>query len=79
MSSEKTPTRNNEKKPPLNDYARYSALSFQMLAIILLGVFGGRWLDRYFELEKPVLTAVLSIVCVVLAVIYAVKVVLREN
>ena len=44
-----------------------------MTAIILLGVFGGKKLDNWLELKKPVFTAVLSLLAVILAIYYAIK------
>ncbi len=54
-------------------YARYSSLAFQMLFIILAGVFGGREIDRVIAWKFPVFTVVLSILSVFLAIYFAVK------
>ena len=64
-----------EEKPKkqLNNYAKYSSLAFQMVAIILAGVFGGIKLDELVALEFPLFTVVLSLVAVVLSMYYAVK------
>lgn len=61
----------------LNDYAKYSALAFQMIAIMLAGTFGGIKIDRWLELEFPVFTVILSVLSVVLAIYYAVKDMIR--
>lgn len=61
----------------LKDYARYSGLAFQMLFIILAGVWGGLKLDAWLNL-KPLLTIVLTIISVVLAIYFAVKDLLRK-
>ncbi len=63
---------------PLRTYARYSSLAFQMLAIILIGVWGGRSLDKWLELKIPVFTMVLSVVSVSLSIYYAVKDFIRK-
>jgi hypothetical protein len=63
---------------PLNTYAKYSSLAFQMLAIILLGVWGGRKTDQWLNLSYPVFTALLSVVSVLLAVYYAIKDFIRK-
>jgi phosphatidylglycerophosphate synthase len=68
----------NPDENPLNTYARYSSLAFQMLAIILLGVWGGRKTDQWLNLSYPVFTAVLSVVSVLLAVYYAIKDFIRK-
>lgn len=62
-----------KKKKYLDSYARYSSIGFQMLAIILIGVFGGIKLDQWLHLDLPVFTVVLSILSVILAIYYAVK------
>lgn len=51
----------NQKNKPLNIYVKYSGLAFQMAAMIIAFVFLGKMADKYFENEKPVLTAVFSV------------------
>ena len=59
---------------PLKEYAKYSHIGFQMLTIILLGVFGGLKLDEWVEsIDFPLFTLVLSIGGVVLAIYFAIK------
>ena len=59
-------TEKEQKSRPsqLNNYARYSGLAFQMIAIILVGVFGGIKLDQVVKWEFPVFTLVLTILAV---------------
>jgi F0F1-type ATP synthase assembly protein I len=66
-----------KKKKYLDSYAKYSSIGFQMLAIILIGVFGGVKLDQWLELKAPVFTVILSILSVILAIYYAVKDLIR--
>jgi F0F1-type ATP synthase assembly protein I len=47
---------NKETPKPLNDYARWSSLSFQMIGVILALVFLGHYLDGYFQFTQPILT-----------------------
>lgn len=61
------------QKPPLNSYARYSGMAFQMIIVILGGVFGGRWLDRTVHWSVPIFTLFLSQLSVALAVYLAVR------
>jgi hypothetical protein len=68
----------NLKNPPkkargLSDYAKYSNLAFQMLAILALGVFGGIGLDRWLKLTFPVFTVILSFLAVISAIYYGIK------
>jgi len=66
----------SQKKKSFDNYARYSGLAFEMIAIILVGVFGGIKLDEIFDC-KPLLTALLSFVSVILAIYFAIKDFLR--
>jgi F0F1-type ATP synthase assembly protein I len=63
--------KNNQSN--LNNYAKYSTIAFQMIAIILVGVFGGIKLDQVVRIEFPVFTVVLTIVSVILSMYYAIK------
>ena len=65
--------KNEKRKNQLNDYARYSSLAIQMLAIILLGTWGGIKLDSLFNFNLPVFTVFLSLASVALAIYFAVK------
>jgi F0F1-type ATP synthase assembly protein I len=62
----------NQKKSYLNNYAKYSSIAFQMLAIILVGVFGGYKLDSWLN-TLPVFTVILSLLSVVIAIYSVVK------
>ena len=75
MAPQKT---NNQKKNHLNSYAKYSSIAFQMLAIILIGVFGGVKLDEWLALEFPIFTVSLSLLSVILAIYYVVKDLLKK-
>lgn len=65
-------------KKTLNSYTRYSSIAFQMLVIILAGVFGGRELDKWLDMQFPVFTLVLSILAVILAIYSVIKDLLRK-
>ena len=69
------PTR--EKRPPLESYARYSSLAFQMFAIIGLGIYGGVKLDQWLVPGFPVFTVLLALISVAAAIYTAVKDLLR--
>ncbi|MGM0496655.1 MAG: AtpZ/AtpI family protein [Bacteroidota bacterium] len=59
---------------PLKEYAKYSHIGFQMLAIIFLAVFGGLKLDELVDsIGFPLFTLVGSILGVVLAIYFAIK------
>ena len=63
----------NSQKNPLNSYAKYSSLVFQMAAIIFGGSYLGIYLDDRFHMKHPVFTASLALVSVFLAIYYAIK------
>ena len=50
---EKKPKNQEKTAKSLSNYAKYSSLAFQMIAIILIGVFGGIKLDQWLEYEIP--------------------------
>ena len=67
------------RKPPLTNYARYSAMGFQMIAIIIAGTYGGMQLDKKLQWSKfPVFTIVLSLLSVAGAVYFVVKDLLKK-
>jgi hypothetical protein len=67
------PKPDKEKRPPLESYARYSNLAFQMFAIIGIGIFGGVKLDQWLKIGFPVFTVLLSILSVAAAIYIAIK------
>ncbi len=75
MDPQKT---NKQKKKHLNNYGKYSSIAFQMLAIILIGVFGGVKLDEWLELKFPVFTVTLSLLSVSLAIYTVIKDLLKK-
>lgn len=62
-----------KKKKYLDNYARYSSIAFQMIVIILIGVFGGIKLDEWLSMQFPVFTVIFSILSVILAIYYVTK------
>ena len=62
----------NSKKQ-LNDYGKYTSIAFQMITIILVGVFGGHYLDKLINLKFPVFTVILSIASVIISIYFVVK------
>lgn len=61
------------KKKPSFNYARYSGLSFQMIAIIFLGTWGGFKIDQWLSWGFPIFAIVLSLAAVSLAIYLFVK------
>ena len=69
MSKKET---NQEKKRPLANYGRYTGIAFQMIAVLLMGGFGGLKADEYFQ-TSPILTVVFSLIAVVMAMVMVVR------
>ena len=74
MSEQKNLKSDQKNKKALSDLAKYSAIGFQMIAIMFIGVFAGMKLDKKFVgIEFPAFTLVLTILSVILAIYYAIK------
>ncbi len=65
----------NQKKLPENkgrkgiqDFAKYSGLAFQMIAIILVMTWIGTKLDKYLSLNTPIFTVIFSLLGVFAAI-----------
>ncbi len=61
-----------DTKTPIHNYATYSSLAFQMLAIMLIGVFGGLKLDDWIG-TRPIFTIIITLLAVVFSIYYAIK------
>jgi len=73
---------NQEKKPKSptnNSYLKYSGMAIQMAVIITLGVFGGKKLDQFFNLNQPVFTLVLSLFAVFATIYISIKDFLKKK
>jgi F0F1-type ATP synthase assembly protein I len=73
QQSQKKRNLKNPRSKGLNDFARYSGLAFQMVAIILITTWGGIELDKLLKFETPVFTIILSLLGVFAAIYFAVK------
>lgn len=68
-----------EKKKNINNFARYSSISFQMLATIGVFAFAGYKIDEYRQSKAPVFTAVLSLLGVIISLYQVVKQLNKSN
>ncbi|MCD6366850.1 MAG: AtpZ/AtpI family protein, partial [Bacteroidales bacterium] len=50
-----------KRKPPPNNYVKYSSLAIQMVVLIVFFVWGGRELDVLLSLKFPIFTLLLSL------------------
>ncbi len=55
---------NQKKNNPLNSYAHFSGIAFQMIAIIGIGVFLGIKLDEKFPNKYQLFTIILSLLSI---------------
>jgi hypothetical protein len=64
-----------EKKQgkPLNKYARFSGIAFQMFAIIGLGTYIGVKLDKKYPNEKNLFTLGFSLGSVIISILYVIR------
>lgn len=67
------------KKEQFNVYLRFSTVAIQMGAIITAGALGGQWLDSYYQLEFPIFTLCLSLLCVGFALYLVIREVLKMS
>ena len=68
MSEEK-----KSKKNLPHSLVKYSGMSVKIAMAILAGVYGGQYLDKYWELETPIFTLILSMVGLALALYIIIK------
>lgn len=68
-----------KKKKSLASYTRFTSIAFEMLVIILIGVFGGLKLDEWLKLTVPVFTIILSILAVILSIYTVTRDLLKSN
>lgn len=77
MEMEQSSGKKKKLKSPRNkgirDFARYSGIAFQMIAIILLTTWGGIKLDKLTGFKTPVFTIILSLLGVFAAIYTVVK------
>ncbi|OYT17383.1 MAG: ATPase F0F1 [Bacteroidetes bacterium 4572_77] len=70
-------SRAKKPKNKLKSYAKYSNMAFQMIAIIVIGTFGGLKLDEYIGWHFPVFTILFSLMSVSFAIYISIKDVLK--
>jgi F0F1-type ATP synthase assembly protein I len=75
--TEKNSTNQQDKlqdaQKSINVYAKYAGLAGQLFATIGLGVWGGILLDKYFSLNFPIFTVVLSLTACIGAMVLVIK------
>lgn len=72
------PEPNNSRRKPFEDYLKYSAIGFQMLAIILVGVFLGYKFDQWFPIaDFPLFMTLFSLVFVCIAMFIIIRMLIK--
>ena len=62
-----------KKKVSSNNYMKYSGMAFQMIAIIVIITYIGKWLNDYWELDPPYVTAAFALFSVLAALYLTLK------
>lgn len=60
-------------KKQYSDYVKYTAMATQMIAIMVIGVLGGRKLDSWLELKYPIFTLILTLLSVFFALYFSLR------
>lgn len=63
----------SSRKKPLENFAKYGAMGFQMGATIFLLTWAGIWIDKHFQLKYPVFTLILALFSVFAAIWMVIK------
>ncbi|MES2827189.1 MAG: AtpZ/AtpI family protein [Bacteroidota bacterium] len=63
----------DDKKKEVNNFAKYSSISFQMLATIGVFAFCGYKLDEYQHAKQPIFTAIFSLAGVIISLYQVIK------
>jgi ATP synthase protein I len=64
---------NQKKNNPLNTYARFSGIGFQMIVIIGLGVYLGVRLDEKYPNKYKLFTIILSLLSIAIALFNVIR------
>jgi uncharacterized membrane protein len=68
----------HENKNYMNEYAKYSGLIFQMIAMVALGFWGGTKLDQLFNLKEPVFMISLTVCTSFIAIFYMFRTLMKK-
>lgn len=82
IKKEKQPHKSNESKPAKNtrvkNYARYSGMAAQLGITIAIGAFIGQQLDTWLSFEKPLMTALFSLLATIAGIYLLIKDLIQE-
>ena len=66
-------SKNQKRNSRINAFARFSGIAFQMIAIILLGTYGGMKLDESHPNDYSIYTVICSLLSVGIAMYFVIK------
>jgi len=69
----------DSKKDSMYYFAKYSGLAFEMLGIIVLGVFAGKKIDESRNADFPLWTIILSLLAIFLSLFLVINDVLKND
>ena len=69
---------NKKGKGKFDEFIQYSSLGFEMLAIIVLGTWGGYKLDQWLNHDFKVFTFILMVVSVIISILYGIRSLLKK-
>jgi F0F1-type ATP synthase assembly protein I len=73
QQTHKTNGKNGDPGDRARSYMKYAGMAFQMGAMILAGALLGRYLDGYYETQRPYLTVVCSLFAIFAALYLTLK------
>ena len=79
MAESKKPQKSKKKISRYNTALRYSGLAFQLAFFIVIGVLLGRWLDEKMANDTPYMTALLSVLFLILGLYTSLKDLFRND
>jgi len=68
-----------EQKDKLNSYARFSGISIQMIAIIMIGTFIGIKLDEAYPNLYNLYTLGFTLVAVIVSIVYVIRCIIATS
>ncbi|MEM7085958.1 MAG: AtpZ/AtpI family protein [Bacteroidota bacterium] len=66
-------SKNRNRSSKINNYARFSGIAFQMIAIIALGSYGGVKLDEAYPNKYSLWSIGCSFASVIIAMVYIIR------
>ncbi|WP_284042142.1 AtpZ/AtpI family protein [Flagellimonas myxillae] len=75
MNQQKSP----KKKRPLSNYAKFSGIAIQMVAIIIGGTYLGVFLDEKYPNKHSIYTVICSLFAVIISIYFVVKQIIKMS